>query len=410
MPVPSQLDTQSARRPFRLSQPVRRFSLVCLLAGAGWASACNLTATDFDPVVVGLEPAAPPPPGEVAEDAGIEAEPDVCPGPECPPVECEGPECTPKPGLLNATCTDGMQNGGEAGSDCGSVCPNGCEPGSGCEVDADCESRRCEQGRCAEPSCEDETLNQDETGVDCGGDICSRVCPDGGGCGDGSDCSSGVCGPSDVCAAPSCDDEVRNGDETDEDCGGSCDEGCVAGEVCLAAADCASQVCGGFCPPGVDLCCQAPSCTDGIANGGEPVPDCGNFRCGLCPLGRPCIESNDCQAGLLCEPGSNVCVLAPTCTDTIQNGDEPSTDCGGSDPACPRCADRLPCAEATDCANNNCFENVCVSCGSTVKDGTETDIDCGGADPACNRCLNGQICLVGTDCATGQCFTGFCGG
>lgn len=56
-----------------------------------------------------------------------------------------------------ATCTDGIQNGGETGVDCGGSCPNSCD---------------------AEPTCSDGVQNGDEEGVDCGGS-CPNAC--GGG-------------------------------------------------------------------------------------------------------------------------------------------------------------------------------------------------------------------------------------
>lgn len=68
------------------------------------------------------------------------------------------------------TCSDGIQNQGETGVDCGGPC-------------AAC------------PTCSDGIQNQGETGVDCGGP-----------------CS----------ACPTCSDGIQNGDETGVDCGGSC--------------------------------------------------------------------------------------------------------------------------------------------------------------------------------------------
>ncbi len=69
------------------------------------------------------------------------------------------------------SCSDGLQNQGEQGVDCGGPC-----------------------GPCG--ACSDGVQNQDEEGVDCGGS-----CPD---------------------ACPTCDDGVRNQDEQGVDCGGSC--------------------------------------------------------------------------------------------------------------------------------------------------------------------------------------------
>lgn len=92
------------------------------------------------------------------------------------------------------TCSDGIQNQGETGVDCGGPC-----------------------AACA--SCNDGIQNQGETGVDCGGP-CS-ACPT---CNDGiqNQGETGVdCGgPCSAC--PTCNDGIQNGDETGIDCGGSC--------------------------------------------------------------------------------------------------------------------------------------------------------------------------------------------
>lgn len=117
--------------------------------------------------------------------------------------------------------------------------------------------------------CNDQILNADETGVDCGGLDCT-ICPT---CDDGIqnaneegvDCG-GHCNP-----CPGCSDSIQNGDEEGIDCGGT------------------------ICPP-------CSTCTDAIQNGSETGVDCGG-ECDACP---------------------------PTCTDGILNGNEEGIDCGGS--------------------------------------------------------------------------------
>ncbi len=79
-------------------------------------------------------------------------------------------------GGSTATCSDGIQNQGETGVDCGGPC-------------AACP-----------PACDDGIMNGDETGIDCGG----ATCP----------------------ACPTCTDGMQNGDETGIDCGGSCPDAC----------------------------------------------------------------------------------------------------------------------------------------------------------------------------------------
>ncbi len=376
---------------------------------------------------------------------------------------CVGEDC-PRPQQLAPTgsCTDATLGGDETDTDCGGACGSTCQVGQRCQDNADCSpglSCLAASGRCSPPSCDDGVLNGDELQPDCGGGTCPG-CPDGAACASGADCASEVCGDDGLCAAPGCDDGVsngsesapdcggacggcgtgsrcngasdclngvclangcapgvalccqpracadgvRNGTESDVDCGGPCAD-CGTGERCNNAFDCLSRVCGaGGCAAGAQLCCQAPSCGDGIANGGEPVPDCGNAACGLCAVGAVCTASAQCQSGL-CQAGR--CADPGSCTDGVRNGTETAVDCGGD--RCPRCADRLPCVQASDCINNNCFNGVCISCGSGVIDGTETDIDCGGSDPFCQRCLPGARCLIGSDCQSGVCNGTFCG-
>lgn len=76
------------------------------------------------------------------------------------------------------TCTDGIMNQGETGTDCGSVCPVKCSKDTGCNTNADCQSGLyCLAGKCAssadpqipgdpstKPSCEQVFAN-DPTGM-----------------------------------------------------------------------------------------------------------------------------------------------------------------------------------------------------------------------------------------------------
>jgi hypothetical protein len=182
---------------------------------------------------------------------------------------------------------------------------------------------------------------------------------------------------------------------------------CATGEACVVAEDCASLVCAAVgCTPELALCCQAPTCADGIANGDEPVPDCGSVTCGPCPLDAACIENAHCDSGS-CLNG--VCA-APSCTDLALNGTETAIDCGGSNAACARCAAGVACIVGTDCASGICEDSLCISCGDTLLNGTETDVDCGGDAAACARCAPGRICLVDADCTSGACAGGRCCG
>jgi hypothetical protein len=182
---------------------------------------------------------------------------------------------------------------------------------------------------------------------------------------------------------------------------------CADAEPCLVATDCASGVCAPLaCSPEVASCCQAPACSDGIANGDEPVIDCGNVACGPCAVDHACLQNENCASGS-CVNGA----CAPvTCLDTQLNGTETGIDCGGSDPACARCADGITCSVGPDCASGTCLDGVCISCSDQLLNGTETDTDCGGVASACARCAPGRLCLADTDCTSGVCQGGRCCG
>lgn len=397
----------------------------CLLGLGVFLGACTLTNADFEPSLVSgdtLRPDAGSPtlPGACAGGAeccdalpcraGAVCTNGVC---EAPAVDagtpaCEGSDCLGPPVVLAPSCDDGQRNGDEEGIDCGGGCALACSAATTCsdgERSAGEDGVDC-GGPCpacaASPSCSDGVQNGEESATDCGGSDCPR-CGNGESCGSGSDCASGVCAAG-ACAPPSCSDATQNGIETGTDCGGNCPARCNTGAGCDTGFDCQSGVCGEACFGGLERCCQAPACDDGVRNGTEPSVDCGNFACGLCPLGRPCSADIQCQSGL-CDAGE--CRDPGSCTDGVQNGRETGIDCGGG--TCARCPDLSGCTQPSDCNNNNCdFRGICISCGDNVINGTETGVDCGGADPFCRRCNFGERCFINSDCADGSCFGGFC--
>ena len=229
------------------------------------------------------------------------------------------------------TCTDGIQNGGETGVDCGGPCP------------------ACTTG----PTCSDGIQNGDETGIDCGGS-CPNSCAAVG---------EGNCGEFGISHVN--DNTVR---VYHKDNGWSaswqyvCLDGyCVTGEkkdgyyykdfdatlgqqyeIQFKAEDNAT---GQYLSPvekvtfTKDKCSftggTEPTCTDGIQNGDETGIDCGG-SCPACSTEPTCNDGiqNGNETGVDCGGSCPACTTEPTCYDGIQNGDETGVDCGGSCAPC----------------------------------------------------------------------------
>lgn len=167
--------------------------------------------------------------------------------------------------------------------------------------------------------------------------------------------AGGTCSPllhlcrAGVLQEPTCTDQVQNGDETDVDCGGPACDPCSNDKLCRIDRDCNSGFCNsGTCATPVrcwggalhvlrGCCClgagitacpspvlQLPSCDNGLKDGDETDIDCGGDRCPSCNDGKQCSVASDCKSQN-CEGG--VCAAQrPTCTDTVQNGDETDVD------------------------------------------------------------------------------------
>jgi len=292
-----------------------------------------------------------------------------------------------------ASCNDGTLNGSETDVDCGGGLCLVCANGSHCRMDADCASSFCNSGICANlASCSDGVRDGSETDVDCGGPNPCPRCVNGQGCTSPSDCTTGNCGPDGKCAfnTASCNDGTLNGNETDVDCGGACAQ-CPNGANCRMDADCASA----FCASGI--CANVSTCGDGVQDGNETDIDCGG-SCPGCAFGGRCMVATDCFSGV-CDPMRRRCL--GSCTDGIKDGKETDVDCGFF--GCRvGCANGQQCAANVDCASNSCVGGLCqpTTCNDGVRSGTETDVDCGGI---CRACAAGQSCHDGSDCFNGQC-------
>ena len=147
-------------------------------------------------------------------------------------------------------------------------------------------------GNCVDATCTDGIQDGQETDVDCGGPLC-MPCPDGDNCLIGADCIDKVCGTSLTCSAPTCMDGVQNGNETGTDCGGGSYMGaaacppCTNGQKCKVPGDCSSLNC-------FNDTCTAATCSDGIQDGEETDVDCGGPNCMSCADGKKCKLSTDC--------------------------------------------------------------------------------------------------------------------
>lgn len=232
---------------------------------------------------------------------------------------------------------------------------------------------------------------------------CGRLttpCEAGGACEGAPDCISGACRDA-KCLDVAPPDNTQNNDETDVDCGGTKAPACDDGKQCKLPADCKSGVCTG----GV---CQAPSPTDGVKNGDETGLDCGGANAPKCPVGEGCTADADCDA-VKCDPATKKCA-SPTNDDGLKNGDETGVDCGG--PTAPKkCAPGEGCATNGDCDNVLCntTTKVCSPPANDdgLKNGNESDIDCGSSGTGTNtnapRCDAGKACNAGADCRSDGC-------
>ena len=239
-----------------------------------------------------------------------------CGGPDCDPCadgescaddsdcasgNCDAGSCA----AVAATCDDGELNGDETDVDCGGPDCDPCADGASCNTGTDCQSGYCDAGSCGQPPahCSNDTLDEDETDVDCGGADCP-ACENGQGCADNSDCASGYCDAG-SCAelVEHCDNDTQDEDETDVDCGGADCPPCADGQGCSDNSDCVSGNCdAGTCSAVEDLCPDDPNKTEpgicgcGVADvdsDGDGTMDCNDG----CPDDADKTEEGQCGCG-----------------------------------------------------------------------------------------------------------------
>lgn len=294
-------------------------------------------------------------------------------------------------GTGGPSCMNETVDQDETDVDCGGGTCEPCGSGLRCVVATDCVDAVCEDDTCQEPSCYDEVDNGNEEGVDCGGP-CPNACGVSG-CQDDNECEPGEFCLDTECMPSACDNRIQDTDETDIDCGGNDCPDCEDGATCDGDGDCISEVCDAG-------TCIAPACDDNEVNGTETDEDCGG-DCPPCPNSSTCQDNSDCISGV-CEDDN---CSAPGCNDGVQNGNETDEDCGGN---CGDCGDGDGCSVAADCQSGVCENNLCAAplCDDGVQNADETDEDCGGV--CLNTCLPGDECFDFADCFYGVCENGLC--
>ncbi len=322
-----------------------------------------------------------------------------------------GEACTTEsdcPGVDDA-CKQRLCSNGNCGfsySAAGAECPDGVCDGAGecveCVDDAMCDvaGEVCAQGECVPAHCVNDTLDGDESDVDCGGS-----CP---GCPNGDDCNvPGDC-RSNVCVNNVCEPCVEHGqcpqgmycDPTTQNCRNKLDDG----EDCSGSAVCQS----GFCPDGV--CCETAcqetcmSCRElataelnglcrPVKAGTDPFGDCAAPQC----QGDDLVTSS-CDGSGACATDADNCALYVCAADACLTSCDDSGDCdvvcdatSGQCLACnsdPATVSAAPCP--ADCSNG-CANGTCV-------------IDClsaGACASTTKTCPDGRPCVV--NCTAGAC-------
>ncbi|MEZ4300844.1 MAG: hypothetical protein R3B70_38275 [Polyangiaceae bacterium] len=278
-----------------------------------------------------------------------------------------------------------------------------------CVVNADCTDPNntiCDANNCVNAACQNGVKDDNETDVDCGG--ACNPCDTGQGCNEATDCFHGICGMDNTCTAPTCNDGVQNGGmfegtdgETDVDCGGPCGATCGPMKGCDVDGDCVGDQC-----TGVGGTC-VPNCQDQVANNVETDVDCGGGTCGGCAVGKKC-DSDDanCVGTAFCDL---MAIPDSVCAAKKANGDV--------------------CAGGNQCTSATCTDGVCcnMACGGTcqacdlagtvgtctpVPSGQDPDNECMGTQ-VCNgagqcRKPNGDVCAAGTECLSDNCVDGVC--
>ena len=282
----------------------------------------------------------------------------------------------------------------------------GCMDDAGCPaVDGECKVPKCDTatGMCGEADAPDGTDAKTQTAEDCAKMVCTAGVPtaelDATDTKDDSNaCTEDTCaGVNDPVSGP-----TAVGTACNEGANKLCDGAGLCVE-CLMNSDCTADPMKTFCSAA--NACVSPLCNDTIKNGDETATDCGG-SCDPCGDLLACLIPGDCQSGVCT---GMICQI-PTCVDGVKNGTEGDLDCGAG---CPnKCGPDKGCNGDADCVGLQCsamMNGTCTpNCADSVKNNAETDADCGGG--TCGGCAVGKLCgNADSNCvATAYCDAGTC--
>ncbi len=285
-------------------------------------------------------------------------------------------------------CDSGDKGGG--GSDAGTGSDGGTHSipigGTGCNVDGDCITGKCDKSSVG------------ETGRCCGsGECCDGSPSDMSDCGAGSYCRASAFQCVTGMSGAPCD--------ASEDCdsGNYCAVGnlcmptlALGGTTCTSNPECAS----GYCDlsttgPETGRCCSGGECCDAdssCAAGSQcvDVVDAASlYHCESGNAGAACDDDTDCNTGNFCRESTDVCVDGASGSSCDDNLDcDSAFYCGASNTCVSRIANgQTTCDEYSDCSSNHCDLN-----------GAKSGMCCSDADVG----ATGECCTVDGDCGAGN--------
>ncbi|WP_437530597.1 hypothetical protein WME79_50045 [Sorangium sp. So ce726] len=206
-----------------------------------------------------------------------------------------------------------------------------------------------------------------------------------------------------------CPDNTLNGNESDIDCGGSCLEKCEVGEMCRDDVDCKTSICAGTrCQPkkglgepcDADVKCESTHCVDGVCCDAECSALCYACTTSLRGIGQDGV----------CGP-----IASDRDPDEECNSQAPATCgntgfCNGAG-ACQQHPATTACREATCSADGITLElaDTCNGSGSCVDRGNQScaPFTCRG-DACTDQLRAGEPCTSASECADGYCVDGVC--